>query len=67
MKTILLKFAGPLQSWGTNSKFETRDTDRFPSKSGVVGIISAAFGYERDDDEKISWILPFVSIRRGSC
>ncbi len=53
MKTILLKFAGPLQSWGTNSKFETRDTDRFPSKSGVVGIISAAFGYERDDDEKI--------------
>lgn len=53
MKTILLKFAGPLQSWGTDSKFETRHTDRFPSKSGVIGILSAAFGFKRDDDANI--------------
>lgn len=51
MKTILLKFAGPLQSWGTDSKFETRYTDRFPSKSGVLGLVSASFGFGRDDDE----------------
>lgn len=51
MKTILLKFAGPLQSWGTDSKFETRHTDRFPSKSGVLGLVAASFGFERDDDE----------------
>lgn len=52
MRTILLKFAGPLQSWGTDSKFETRYTDRYPSKSGVIGIISASFGFERSDDER---------------
>lgn len=51
MQTILLKFAGPLQSWGTNSKFETRYTDRYPSKSGVIGLISASFGFGRDDDK----------------
>lgn len=49
MKTILLKFAGPLQSWGTRSRFETRSTDRYPSKSAVIGILAASFGYQRDD------------------
>lgn len=53
MKTILLKFTGPLQSWGTSSHFETRYTDRYPSKSGVIGLIAASLGYSRDDDLKI--------------
>lgn len=53
MKTLLLKFSGPLQSWGTDSHFETRQTDRYPSKSGVIGMIAACLGYQRDEDEKI--------------
>ncbi|BAH87633.1 type I-E CRISPR-associated protein Cas5/CasD [Streptococcus mutans] len=53
MKTILLKFAGPLQSWGTNSHFETRHTDFYPSKSAVIGMIAASLGYRRNEDEKI--------------
>lgn len=53
MKTILLKFGGPMQSWGTSSHFETRNTDYYPSKSAVIGVIAASFGYSRDEDEKI--------------
>jgi len=55
MKSLLLKFSGPLQSWGTDSHFETRHTDYYPSKSAVVGMIAAAFGYRRsaDCDEEI--------------
>ena len=53
MKTILLKFAGPLQSWGTSSHFETRHTDFYPSKSAVIGVIAASLGYRRNEDEKI--------------
>ena len=53
LKTLLLKFAGPLQSCGTDSKFETRYTDFYPSKSAVIGMIAASFGYRRDEDEKI--------------
>ena len=49
MKTILLKFAGQLQSWGTGSQFESRSTDRYPSKSAVIGILAASLGYPRDD------------------
>ncbi len=53
MKTVLLKFAGPLQSWGSSSHFEIRHTDPFPSKSAVTGLIAAALGYRRNEDEKI--------------
>ena len=53
MKTILLKFGGPMQSWGTSSHIETRNTDYYPSKSAVIGVIAASFGYSRDEDEKI--------------
>lgn len=53
MKTLLLKFAGPLQSWGVGSHFEKRHTGRYPSKSAVLGILAACLGYRRDEDEKI--------------
>ena len=53
MSTILLKFAGPLQSWGTNSHFENRHTDYYPSKSAVIGMLTACLGYHRNEDEKL--------------
>lgn len=53
MKTILLKFSGPLQSWGTTSHFETRYTDPYPSKSAVIGMIAGSLGYRRDEDQNI--------------
>lgn len=53
VKTILLKFSAPLQSYGTSSHFETRHTDYYPSKSAVVGMIAGSLGYRRDETEKI--------------
>lgn len=38
MTALLLRLAGPLQSWGTSSRFTRRATDRAPSKSGVIGL-----------------------------
>jgi CRISPR system Cascade subunit CasD len=54
VKTILLKMAGPLQSWGTRSHFETRHTDFYPSKSAMIGLLSACLGYKRDRQEDIT-------------
>lgn len=53
MKTILLKLSSPLQSWGTGSSFETRHTDYYPSKSAIIGLIAACFGFKRNDDANI--------------
>ena len=49
MATLLLRLAAPLQSWGSDSKFETRKTNRAPTKSGVIGLLAAALGLRRDD------------------
>ena len=48
MATLLLRLAAPLQSWG-RVKFETRKTNREPTKSGVIGLLAAALGLRRDD------------------
>lgn len=48
MNTLLLRLAGPMQSWGTQSRFSERDTGREPSKSGVVGLLCAALGRPRE-------------------
>lgn len=48
MNTLLLRLAGPLQSWGVQGRFTVRDTGREPSKSGVVGVLAAALGRTRD-------------------
>jgi CRISPR system Cascade subunit CasD len=49
MHTLLLRLAGPMQSWGTQSRFTIRDTGLEPSKSGVVGLLCAALGKPRDE------------------
>ena len=48
--TLLMRLAGPLQSWGTDSLFTVRRTGNHPSKSGVTGLVAAAFGIPRDGD-----------------
>lgn len=53
MATLLLRLAAPLQAWGSDSKFETRKTNREPTKSGVVGLLAAALGIRRDEPEKL--------------
>lgn len=49
MSTLLLRLAGPMQSWGTQSRFTERDTGREPSKSGVIGLLCAALGKPREE------------------
>src|SRR3546814_8035134 len=49
MSTLLLRLAGPMQSWGTTSRFDQRDTGKEPSKSGVVGLLAAALGIDREN------------------
>ena len=51
MATLLLRLAAPMQSWGDESKYDIRQTYREPTKSGVIGLLSAAIGLRRDSPE----------------
>lgn len=51
MNVLTLRLAGPLQSWGAGSRFAARrTTENAPTKSGVIGMLAAALGLERDAD-----------------
>ncbi len=62
MPTLLLRLIGPMQSWGTTSRFDHRDTGKEPSKSGVVGLLAAAMGIDRTN-----WIdlEPLTKLKMG--
>lgn len=60
MSVLVLRLAGPLQSWGTSSRFARRDAGREPSKSGIIGLIAAAQGRRRTDP-----VEDLVSLRIG--
>lgn len=49
MGTLLFQLIGPMQSWGTSSRFDQRDTGKEPSKSGVIGLLAAALGIDREN------------------
>lgn len=48
MSVLLMRLAGPMQSWGTRSRFSNRDTGLEPSRSGVIGLLCAALGRPRE-------------------
>ncbi len=50
--TLFLRLAGPMQSWGTSSRFQLRRTDAYPSKSGVLGMVLCAMGVRRKDSPR---------------
>ena len=62
MSTLLMRLAGPMQSWGIDSKFNVRRTEREPSKSGVIGMAAAALGIARQDKEALR---PLAALRFG--
>ena len=49
MTTLLMRLQGPMQSWGSTSAWNERDTGLLPTKSGVVGLLCSALGRDRSD------------------
>jgi CRISPR system Cascade subunit CasD len=65
--TLLLRLAGPMQAWGTESRFDVRDTRREPTKSGVIGLLCAALGKPRQEtpDDGHPPLAALAALRMG--
>jgi CRISPR system Cascade subunit CasD len=62
---LLIACVGPMQSWGTRSRFQERDTEREPSKSGIVGMLCAALGRDREEPvEDLAALMMGVRVDR---
>ncbi|MFD9398205.1 type I-E CRISPR-associated protein Cas5/CasD [Streptomyces sp. NPDC060011] len=60
---LVLRLAGPLQSWGASSRFAARrTTESAPTKSGVIGLLASAAGIQRGDDNALA---PLAALRFG--
>ena len=49
LEVLFLRLEGPLQSWGDTAHWSVRDTRLEPTKSGVVGLLSACLGWGPGD------------------
>ncbi|MCW8382378.1 type I-E CRISPR-associated protein Cas5/CasD [Streptomyces justiciae] len=54
MSALTLRLAGPLQAWGASARFARRTTESAPTKSGVIGMLAAARGMDRGDDDTLA-------------
>ena len=53
-QVLALYLDAPLQSWGYHSRFDRRTTFSCPTRSGIIGMIAAAMGIERDDTNALA-------------
>jgi len=49
---LMMRLYGPMASWGDIAVGEQRLSQGHPSKSAVIGILAAALGIRRDEEEK---------------
>lgn len=73
MKYLALYLRGPMQSWGASSKFGDRGTLDAPTRSGLLGMVAAACGIDKNDEaHDREWLsratglsLSVLAFRRG--
>ncbi|MBB1062863.1 type I-E CRISPR-associated protein Cas5/CasD [Limosilactobacillus fastidiosus] len=63
MRTLTIKLAAPLQSYGNEATFSRRTSYHYPSKSAVLGMIAAALGYRRDDPRILQLNRLIIAVR----
>lgn len=52
MDYLLFRLYGPLASWGEIAVGESRHTAVYPGKSALLGLLAAALGIRRDEEER---------------
>lgn len=62
-KYIVLRFEGPLQSWGFDSQYNRRNTGLFPTKSAIAGICCAALGFTHGSQNELEFLNEFNKTR----
>jgi len=61
-ETLAFLIDAPLQSWGASSKFQRRETESWPTKSAIVGLLAAALGIDKHAPDETERLAPFVAL-----
>jgi CRISPR-associated protein Cas5/CasD subtype I-E len=61
-KTLAFLIDAPLQSWGASSKFQRRDTENWPTKSALIGLLAAALGIDKNAADEADRLAPLCGL-----
>jgi len=61
-QALAILLDAPMQSWGVSSRFQRRGTESFPTKSGVIGLIAAAMGIDKQASDEAQKLAPLASL-----
>lgn len=61
--SLAILLDAPLQAWGSSSRFQRRETEAFPVKSSLVGLIAAALRIDKHDDDEAERLAPLTELR----
>lgn len=50
---LLFQLYGPMSSWGEVAVGEARGTETHPGRSALIGLLAAALGIRRDDEDRL--------------
>ena len=63
MPALAFYIDAPLQSWGASSKFQNRETNSFPTKSALIGILAAALGIDKWDSDEAEKLQVLTALK----
>lgn len=61
-ETLAFLIDAPLQSWGASSKFQRRETESWPTKSALVGVLAAALGIDKHAHDETAKLAPLAAL-----
>lgn len=53
----------PMMSWGSSSRFNRRETEAFPTKSAIIGLLAAALGIDKHGTDEAERLAPLAALR----
>mgnify|MGYP001436839351 FL=1 len=62
MQCLVFRLYGAMASWGSTAVGGVRPTESTPSRSAVVGLLSAALGLKREQEEDIARLNDCLSM-----
>lgn len=57
---LILRLDGPMQAWGSHTFEDFRPSNLFPTRSGLLGLLGACLGIDRDDHSGLEQLAQSV-------
>jgi CRISPR system Cascade subunit CasD len=61
-RALAILLDAPMQSWGSSSRFTRRETEAFPTKSALLGLLAAAAGIDKNASDEVEKLAPYCTL-----